>query len=69
MHNGSKGQREVEQVGGGYVSDDAAYGASVGVAGGLLGLGLTVTAPVWGTAALLGGSIAASGLAISYAWD
>lgn len=57
---------ELCQVAGG-VSDDAAYGASVGVSGALLGLGLTVTAPVWGTAALIGGSIAASGMAIYYA--
>ncbi|WKD48396.1 hypothetical protein [Microbulbifer spongiae] len=57
---------EIEQVSGG-VSNDAAYGASVGVAGGLLALGLTVTAPVWGTAALLGGSIFASAMAIQYA--
>jgi hypothetical protein len=50
-----------------YVGPEAAYGAAVGVAGGFLALGLTVTAPIWGTAALLGASIAASGLAISYA--
>lgn len=60
--------QEVEQISGG-ISNDTAYGTSVGVSGVLLGLGLTVTAPVWGTAALLGGSIAASGMAISYAWD
>ena len=34
---------------------------------GLFGLGVAVSAPVWGTAMLRGGSIAVSGLAIYYA--
>ncbi len=51
----------------GAVSEDAAYGAAVGVGVALLAIGLTVTAPVWGTALLLGGSIAASGLALNAA--
>ena len=51
----------------GAVDDDTAYSASVGVAAVLLGLGVTVTAPAWLPAALLGGSIAASGTAIYYA--
>jgi len=59
---------EVEIVGGA-VSSEAAYGASLGVSGGLLALGLTVTAPAWGTALLLGGSIAATALAINYVLD
>ncbi|MYM85945.1 hypothetical protein GTP91_01990 [Rugamonas sp. FT82W] len=57
--------QEVDSVGGA-ISKDAAYGAAVAVAGGLLGFGLTVTAPVWGTALLLGGSIFGSGMAIYY---
>jgi len=59
---------EVEQVSGA-VSADAAYGAAVAVAGGMLFTALTVTAPVWGTALLLGASIASSGLAFDYAWN
>lgn len=59
--------KEIESVSGA-ISEDAAYGGALGVSGALLTLGLTVTAPVWGTALLLGGSIVASGLAISYAW-
>jgi len=57
--------QEVDSVSGA-VSRDAAYGAAVAVAGGLLGLGLGVTAPVWGTAMLLGGSIFCSGMGIYY---
>lgn len=48
----------------GAVSSDAAYGAAVGVGVGLLGIALAISASVWGTALLLGGSIGASGLAI-----
>ena len=48
----------------GAVSSDAAYGAAVGVGVGLLGIALAISAPVWGTAFLLGSSIAASGIAI-----
>lgn len=55
---------EITAVSGGLISADAAYGAAVAVGAGLLALGLTVTAPVWGTALLLGGSIGASGIAI-----
>ena len=58
---------EVDAVSGA-ISSDAAYGAAVGVGVSLLGLGLAVTAPVWGTALLLGGSIAASGLALQMAF-
>lgn len=58
---------EIISGGCGGVSNDAAYGGALGAAGLFLGLGLTVTAPVWGTALLLGASIAASGAAIAYA--
>ncbi len=54
---------QFQEVSGG-VSGDAVYGAAVGVAVGFFGVALAVTAPVWGTAMLLGGSIVASGLAI-----
>ncbi|MES2160838.1 MAG: hypothetical protein V4476_06755 [Pseudomonadota bacterium] len=57
--------QEVDDVSGA-ISRDAAYGAAVAVAGGLFALGLTVSAPVWGTAALLGGSLFGSGMAIYY---
>lgn len=53
---------EMNQVSG------ADYATSTNVAMGFLGLALTVTAPVWGTALLRGVSIAASGAAIYYAW-
>ena len=59
---------DVDQVGGA-VSGDTVYGAAVGVGVGLLGIALAVTAPVWGTALLLGGSIAASAVAIQRALD
>jgi hypothetical protein len=61
-------QEEINAVSGARISADAMYGGALSVSGGLLALGLTVTAPVWGTAALLGGSIVASGLAIYYLW-
>ncbi len=54
---------QVSQVSGA-VSGDAVHGAAVGAAVGLLGIGLAVTAPVRGTALSLGGSIAASDVAI-----
>lgn len=61
---------ELDIVGGGRrPADDTMYSTSVGVSGALFGLALTATAPVWGTALLLGGSIFASGVAIYYAFD
>ena len=59
---------DLEEVGGA-VSGDTVYGAAVGVGVGLLGIALGVTAPIWGTALLLGGSIAASAVAIQRALD
>jgi hypothetical protein len=53
----------------GAVSSATVYGIAVGVGVGLLGVALAVTAPVWGTALLLGGSIAASGIAIQRALE
>lgn len=55
---------EVNAVGGG-ISEDASYGAAVGVAGGFLALGLGVAAltPV-GMGVMLGASIISSGVAI-----
>lgn len=58
---------DIEQVSGGRISADAGWGGSLGVSSALLGIGAAVTAPVWGTAALIGGSIIVSGLAIYYA--
>ena len=57
---------EVQDVSGA-ISADTGYSVAVGAAGGFLAMGLTVSAPVWGTALLLGASIAASGMAMSYA--
>jgi hypothetical protein len=59
---------EVELVSGA-VTSDTVYSTAVGVGMGLLGIALTITAPVWGTALLLGGSIAASGIAIQRAME
>jgi len=59
---------EIDEVSGA-IGEDTLYGTAVGAGLGLLGLGLTVTAPVWGTAALLGASIFSSGLAIYSAWE
>lgn len=58
---------EIEAVSGG-VSNDAAYGTSLGASGGFLALGLTVAAltPV-GMGVMLGASIASAGAAIYYA--
>ena len=61
-------QDDIDAVSGARISADAAYGGAIGVSGALFALGLTVTAPVWGTAALIGGSIFASAVAISYVW-
>jgi len=59
--------QEIEIVSGGAISKDAAYGAALGGAAALLGLGLVVTAPAWMPAMLVGGSIACSMMAVHYA--
>jgi len=60
---------EIEEVNGGVVSQDAAYGAALGAAGGFLAIGVGVAAltPV-GVGIMLGASIISSGFAIWEAW-
>ena len=59
---------EVTQVSGGTVSENAAYGGSLGASMGFLGVALALSNPV--TAGIfLGASIVSSGLAIYYATE
>ena len=57
---------EVTEVSGGTVSEDTAYGGSLGASVAFLGVALALSNPV-GIGIFLGASILSSGLAIYYA--